>query len=408
LDESVNRLAEENLLGVLILQPTSFREIKALVSSSDFANADMGKVFDGISQMIARGQDVDQITVANRLSDWGVRLYTLANVFEWCRAEIHYTAAMEYATAVRNDSIKRKLREAASDVLTRLSSSENPLDVAIDTANMIAEIREGVSTGEIRTRVLGEILEGEDSYDWLIPGLLERQDRLIVTGPEGFGKTTFIRQLTILAAAGINPITFERIKPIRVLVIDAENTERQWRRAVRYMTQQAARIGVVDPRRTIHIAAGRRIDLTKGSHLSEIHNLVDVHKPDILMIGPLYKLVPKAINNDDDATPLIVALDSLRDRGLSLIMEAHAGKTTNMDGDRDLRPRGSAALLGWPEFGFGLKPVPTEPNKVHLSRWRGDRDGRNWPKVLVKGGEWPWMPEESFVPFREPDSAVWL
>lgn len=400
--------AEENLLGSLILMPANYRDVRRLVSADDFENSDMGKIFDGIGNMIARGEGVDQISVGNRFAEWGIKLFSSPVLFEWAAAEVYAAPATEYAKRVRNDSITRKLKLVAQTIMEKVASVHEPLDVAIDVSNYVDSIREQVSTGELTTKVLGEVLEGEDGYDWLVPGLLERQDRLIVTGPEGFGKTTFIRQLTILAAAGINPITFEKINPVKVLVIDAENTERQWRRAVRYMTTQAARLGTTDPRKTIHIAAGRRIDLTKGSHLSEIHNLVDIHKPDMLMIGPLYKLVPKAINNDDDATPLIVALDSLRDRGLSLIMEAHAGKTTNLDGDRDLRPRGSAALLGWPEFGFGLTPVPNEPSKVKLVRWRGDRDNRSWPKVLMKGGEWPWMPEESFVPYQAPTSEVWL
>lgn len=404
----MSSVAERNLIGSLVLMPVNYREVRKLVSSEDFENADMGKIFDGIGNMVARGEGVDQISVGNRFAEWGVTIYDSTQIFEWAIAEVYAAPATEYAKKVRNDSITRKLRVVASTIMEKINRVHEPLDVAIDVSNYVDAIRENVSSGELTTKVLGDVLEGEDGYDWLIPGLIERQDRLIVTGPEGFGKTTFIRQLTILAAAGINPITFEKIQPVKVLVIDAENTERQWRRAVRYMTHQAARVGSVDPRKTIHIAAGRRIDLTKGSHLSEIHNLVDIHKPDMLMIGPLYKLVPKAINNDDDATPLIVALDSLRDRGLSLIMEAHAGKTTNLDGDRDLRPRGSAALLGWPEFGFGLTPVVNEPMKVKLVRWRGDRDNRAWPKILMKGGEWPWMPEEAFVPYKEPSSEVWL
>jgi hypothetical protein len=401
-------VAEENLIGSLVLMPANYRDVKALVSEDDFQQADMGKIFEGIGQMIAQGQGVDQISVSNRFSEWGVSLYDSASVFAWARAEVYVAPVSEYAKKVRNDSLTRKLKTIAQSIIQKVAQPHEPLDIAIEVSNYVSTMREGVSTGQIKTKVLGEILQGEDSYDWVIPGLLERQDRLIVTGPEGFGKTTFIRQISILAAAGLNPITFEKIKPVRVLVIDAENTERQWRRAVRYMSEQAGRLGITDPRRTVHVAAGRRIDITKGSHLSEIHNLVDIHKPDILMIGPLYKLVPKAINNDDDATPLIVALDSLRDRGLTLIMEAHAGKSNNLDGDRDLRPRGSAALLGWPEFGFGLKPVPNEPNKVQITRWRGDRDNRNWPKTLVKGGAWPFVPEDGFVPYQVPNTAVEL
>ena len=74
-----------------------------------------------------------------------------------------------------------------------------------------------------------------------------------------------------------------------------------------------------------------------------------------MVIGPLYRLIPRAIMSDDDASPLLANLDTICDRGIALIIEAHAGHVTNRDGERDLRPRGSSALMGWPEFGLGLK-----------------------------------------------------
>ena len=390
-------VAEEKVLGAVILDPNQYRFVSEIISGEDFSTQQMGVVFDKIGEMIFTGQHVDTITVVNSWSDWNLRGLDSSVVFSWANAEVSTYSATEYASVVRKDSVRRALLSVGQKILGDINdTSVSPIDKVTEAVNSLNEIRSGSSTSEIRAKKLKDILDGEDTYDWLIPGLLERRDRLIVTGPEGFGKTTFIRQISILAAAGINPITFNRIDPVRVLVVDAENTEMQWRRAVRSISETAARLGLADPREVIHIAAGKRIDITKGSHLAEIHKLVDTHNPDMLMIGPLYKLVSKAINSDDDAAPLIVALDSLRDRGLSLIMEAHAGKSANADGERDLRPRGSAALLGWPEFGFGLRPVPGDSDSVVLSRWRGDRDQRDWPKKMRKGGVWPWTPEEIY------------
>jgi replicative DNA helicase len=389
--------AEKALLGALILDSRKYRDAAKLVQGSDFTTVVGQKVFQGIGEMVSQGLPVDQITVSNRWAEWDIQGTHHAVVHDWVEDAKYISAANEYASAVRNDSLRRTLRLVAESIMQRSSDSGiEALDIATQASNMLEQLRSGATSGVLEAKLLSEILEGDDAYDWLIPGLLERQDRLIVTGPEGFGKTTFIRQIAILAAAGINPMTFDRIKPIRVLVVDAENTERQWRRAVRGMSEMAASLGSADPRKTIHVSAGKRIDLTKGSHLSEIHQLVDIHKPDMLMIGPLYKLVPRAIQTDDDATPLIVALDSLRERGLCLIMEAHAGKSVSDGGERDLRPRGSAALLGWPEFGFGLRPMGSDPNMVTLSRWRGDRDERSWPKKLRRGGRWPWIPNELY------------
>ena len=87
----------------------------------------------------------------------------------------------------------------------------------------------------------------------------------------------------------------------------------------------------------------------------------------------------------------------------TLVMEAHAG-VPGQDG-RNLRPRGSAALLGWPEFGIGLAvdqsylPFQADPDnfrnrKVDLTRWRGDRDqGRAWPKSIYPNSFWRWGSE---------------
>jgi replicative DNA helicase len=193
-------------------------------------------------------------------------------------------------------------------------------------------------------------------------------------------------------AAGIHPTTLNMLPaPLRVLVVDAENTEAQWRAQVRGMVLKAAKYGLTDPATQIHIHAKGRIDITKDATLGEVHRLVDEHEPDVLVIGPLYKMVSTGINNDQEAAPLIMALDSLRDRGLALIMEGHASKGNSQNATRDLAPRGSAALMGWPEFGFGLHPDATNPDMTVVTKWRGDREaGREWPRELWRGGPFPW------------------
>lgn len=379
-----------------MLDPTSYKLVDGRVSGDDFTDLRLGAVFAGMEQMLAKGEPVNAISVAANFPAWKVRL-PVEVTHDWVgEVPLAYRAG-EFADAVRDAAVRRGL----ADVSRRyLEAANDPGWVSGDAVSRAIEelerLRENSGARSFVAKKLAEILSGSDEYDWLIPGLLERRDRLVLTGAEGAGKTTFVRQLAILAAAGLHPLKNAQIDPVKVLVVDAENTESQWRRAVRWMTSKAAAAGSADPGQEIRIMAGSRIDITRGTHLGEIHRLVDAHKPDMLLIGPLYKLVPKAINNDDDAAPLIVALDSLRDRGLALVMEAHAGHALGAGGERDLRPRGSSALLGWPEFGFGLRPLADDPDTVGLVRWRGDRDKRDWPKHLRRGvpGEWAWVPSE--------------
>lgn len=254
-------------------------------------------------------------------------------------------------------------------------------------------------TSNLVLSTLGEIQSMDYTEDWLVPNLLEKQDRLILTGFEGGGKSTLLRQLVIAMAAGAHPFNMtEVIDPIKALVIDAENTPRQWARGTKYMTDIALDVGQVDPRENVVLSAGIRLDLTKQADVNQIHALLDKYGPEVLYIGPLYKLVPKEIKTDDDAAPLLAALDSIRERGVTLLMEAHAGKGNDGDGNRDLRPRGSSALLGWPEYGYGIRQSRDEFDMngrplYDLSRWRGDREEREWPEKLRRGvgREWLWM-----------------
>jgi len=249
---------------------------------------------------------------------------------------------------------------------------------------------------KLAPKPLGEILADEPTWDWLVPDLLERKDRLVVTGAEGLGKSHFLRQIAISMSAGVHPFKIrEKVIPSRVLVIDAENTEQQWSRGARYVTRLAEQHGSVSPRRMVQVSAGVRIDLTLRADVNQVRALITNMRPDVLYIGPLYKLLPKALNTDDDAAPVIEALDSFRELGVTLLMEAHAGHARNSAGERDLRPRGASALLGWPEFGLGLAPVDeSDLSMVRLAQWRNGREQRDWPKHLRRGqvGELPWEP----------------
>lgn len=380
--------AERQLLTAVINEPNQYRFTDGLVSRDDFTDDRMGVIFQQVGGMIAKGETVGYVEVVDRFPQWQIRNLDFAELVSWDDGAVYYHGASDYARHVRSEALRRTAANVGR-VLIEESRDAGiaPADVLTKAKSALEASLDNASTGLLEAKRLSEILAGSDSYDWVIPDLLERQDRLILTGAEGTGKSTLARQLCVLSAAGLHPLKFEPIEPIRVLVVDAENTEKQWRRSARYMANRAKEYGAVDPAESMMVAAGHRIDVTRGSHLSEIHRLVDIHKPDLLYIGPLYKITSGAIQTDDDAAPLLVALDSLRERGLALLMEAHAAKGSTEHG-REWRPRGSAALMGWPEFGLGLSPV--NEDGVELKRWRGDRDERAWPNYLRRGQSWPW------------------
>ncbi len=248
---------------------------------------------------------------------------------------------------------------------------------------------------------LWEFIGTEDApYDWAIPGLLERGDRLILTGFEGLGKSMLTRQMAVCAAAGIHPFAWNReYEPKQVLFIDLENSERQGRRRFRPLAAASisAQHRVPDGGlRLIHRPEG--IDLTRDGDAAWLLERVTAHKPDLLFVGPFYRLHAADMNDERAARRVVGVLDAARAQAdCALITEAHAGHG-EQGKNRSVRPLGSSLLLRWPEFGLGLAPAEDPPpgqpcRAVYLKPWRGARDERNWPTHLIWGNPngWPWQ-----------------
>jgi AAA domain len=104
--------------------------------------------------------------------------------------------------------------------------------------------------------------------------------------------------------------------------------------------------------------------------------------PDLLILGPLYKLAGDDPISEEVARKVASVLDDLRVRyGFALLIEAHVPH--GQGGNRPERPYGASMWLRWPEFGLHLAQTGM------LTHWRGQRDEREWPAVLKRGGEWP-------------------
>lgn len=244
------------------------------------------------------------------------------------------------------------------------------------------------------------IAVNDEDHDWIVPDLLERGDRLMLTGFEGLGKSMLIRQMAVMIAAGLDPFrwsTRPAFRPHKVLLIDCENSERQSRRKFRPLAAASVKSGYPVPEgglRLIHRPEG--IDLTRDDDAAWLLERVTAHRPDVLFIGPFYRLHSSNINEELPARKAVTVLDNARTLvDCALVIEAHAGHG-EQGKNRSVRPAGSSLLMRWPEFGFGLAP-DGEPRgsavtDVEVRPWRGARDERDWPAYLTWGDpyDWPW------------------
>lgn len=399
-------LAEKAVVGSCIFTPPLVRSVVQHVSPDDFGDKRLGAMFGLVLGMVsAHGPDsVTPITVAeearrrnaekddpNRRGAPRVILLDMADI---AALVTHGIAGRveEHAKVVATAALGRRLSAFGVGIVTDIDQGIDPTQLLGGLGDRLRKISDEHRMSGLNSQPLADVLADHslNDYEWVVPGLLEAGDRLIITGGEGAGKSMLLRQLALCAGAGVHPFTARAVPAKRVLVVDAENSKRQWHRKSRGAATAISRLADKPAAHGVHLACVSRRDLTSARHLGDIHAEIDEIKPDILFIGPLYKMVPNAINNDSEAAPLINALDSIHDRGLTLVMEAHAGKGLGEGGMRNFAPRGSAALLGWPEFGFGLAPDSNDKTRVDIVRWRGDRDERDWPNRLRRGGVMPW------------------
>lgn len=383
---------EETVIGAVLLDERFLPDAMRSVSPDDFHDRRLGAIFACILAMRERGEPVDVITVSARLDEIEARGIEPVDLHMWAGEVPSAASVAFYAGEVRTQAVTRGVAQIAVRMREAADDPGKAIRLGLDELKAL-QARQATTKG--RSFRVSELLALPTEHDWVVEGFIERRDRFMLTGYEGLGKSAMLRQFVFAAAAGMHPFRdYQQAEPRRTLVVDAENSPRQW---ARNMRQLVSRVGhnaderLVEENITIHPTT--RLDLLEPGDRAELHRLIDDTRPDLMMIGPLYRLTRGSVNGDDEAAPLLAALDEFRDRGLALLIEAHAGKADDGKGNRNLSPRGSSALIGWPEFGMGLRPVPnTSGQQAELVRWRGDREERSWPRRLVKAQNGlPWQ-----------------
>ncbi len=325
----------------------------------------------------------------------------------------HFHEAIVTIVADRDEPGRAHARQVR-DILTPVAACVRIVEVTagkdvtdhVSAGRSLLDVEETFTTEQdTRTELAPDLWEflatPEAPYDWIVPHLIERGDRLILTGFEGLGKSMLIRQMAVMIAAGLNPFhpAATDTEPQRVLFIDCENSIRQALRKFGPLAAASIKYGRRVPDgglRLIHRPKG--IDLTRDDDAEWLMERVRAHKPDVLFIGPFYRLHNAKMEDEMPARKVAAVLDAARvAAGCALISEAHSGHGDIVKG-RSLRPAGSSLLLRWPEFGFGIRPevntrmLGQRPMDVAFDPWRGGRDDRRWPAHLTMGdpGDWPW------------------
>lgn len=368
------------------------QEVLALVGIDDFTPGDRQELF----AIIERGY-VEGVLQPAWINDEATRLGRpapgyVANVLSagFVGGSVGY-----YAERLREASARRYALKVLTQGITRLEHDEAVADEVVSDVQAQLQAMPRPSVSDDDTWTLAEIMGLEvRTEDFTIPGLLKKNERLVLTGSEGGGKSVFVYQMLTGAAFGVDTFRLERTQPARVLFIDVENNEFQAKANLDKIVPALTEIAP-DVQPEWRSLKRRVVDLLATKDRADIIRRVVHYNPDILYMGTAYKLTDVSDETHRSVRAIQSVVDRIRQEvGCSVIVEHHAGHG-HMNDRNNMRPEGSSYWLRWPDFGYGMQPLVTTDRKrlMRLGAWRGDRaTDRDFPVAVKQGAVMPWVP----------------
>ena len=384
---------ERELLGSVLLHPAAIDDVAAVVSPSDFYSPAHASAFAACIALRDRGDDpTDARLVVDEVKSQGFALDP-RDVVGWL---VHAPASWRTRAAKLAEHRLRRDLLVVSGAAAEAAESGDPVG-AVDDLRARLDLLNRATTDmpadvECSAHLADEAVELEP---WVIPGLLRRQDRCVVVGFEGHGKTVLLDQVSWCASQGLHPFHRRAVEPIVALKVDLENSKARvqlgYRPLVRLCQEMVG--SRFDEARHFTWRRPQGIDIRSRRNQAELEAIIRTLRPDLVCIGPLRKTYRRRPQENDEASSLDVQwhFDQLRIRyGFALLIEHHAPHTDSGFGGRKPRPFGSSTWLGWSEFGYGMTPDEKRPGVYALDRWRLDRTEAEWPDEIHRGQVWPW------------------
>ena len=394
-DEWTDLNAEEAFVASLLLWKTETTEAAQQIQPADFHSLTCRTIYTEILRQHRQGVNADRATLADQLEAHIIDSLDRMTIEQpGGRWRNYAPSILEHARRRRLWAAGRSLTEQA--MLADVDRLTSEMQQTLETASI------GTTGPPVGLKGVDEFLDSPRPPDdgWVIPGLMRHGWRALIVGVEGSGKSWIQRSMAMGCANGLQPFNpgGPKYAPKNALIVDLENPEDALRDSldqIRHAARQYA--DQYMPNVCQFWAEPSGINLRTPAHQSQLIAALDLVRPDLLCIGPVYKLYDalKGETDEQAARDCQRILDDLRTRyGFGLVLEHHAAKGAG-GGFREMSPIGSSIWMRWPELGLKFIPADGEPEvgptSFRFGRFKAnDRVENEWPSHIGRDSNWPW------------------
>ncbi len=393
--------SERALLGACFLSMQAIRDVKDLVMASDFSSEALRATFQAVLTLYEDGIRPDPVSVAAELAKNGIEA-SLEELSSIQNAVPAISMAKTYAhEVVRTSQVRSAQMILAQSVESGYAWDKSGPEYVDSVLQSLERVdlapREVTHVEEVLPLAAFLAIEDETPAQWLIPGMLRARWRAIFVAGEGVGKAVLLRQIAIFCSEGLHPFTGDPLpRPLVTLYVDGENPAD----AIKHQSNLSLRDRRLTGTGAAYIwSCEAGLDLRGRRDQSKFEAAMADVRPDILCLGPLYKMFRKGRDDHEDAAAEVASfLDDIRVRyNCAVLIEHHAPKGS-LSG-RELNPFGSSVWMRWPELGIklvvedGQIGVQGYATDLTVGYFRGKRVEATWPVSLRRGGEQgpPWV-----------------
>lgn len=215
-------LAEQSLLGSVLVDPESFNLVADMVAVSDFYIEEHQQIFSAMHELFLTSKDIDVVTLIDMLVQKGI--YSRSGGEQYIRTLVEVVPSSlnirDYARIVKDKSVLRQLISACEEISDIAYTEQDAVAHILDAAeNRIFAIAQGRDVKNFRhiREVIGDVYAhlkelqdnksasqgtstGFSGLDKVLAGM-GKSDLVLVGARPGMGKTSFCLNIASNVAA---------------------------------------------------------------------------------------------------------------------------------------------------------------------------------------------------------------